>query len=53
LLAGVNTQVLAPECAPLFLTDGFSEYLKALVTHYGEWIQPERRQAKGPRPKPR
>jgi hypothetical protein len=47
------TQVLAPECAPLFLTDGFGEYLKALVTHYGEWLQPERRQAKGPRPKPR
>jgi len=47
------TQVLAPDCAPLFLTDGFGEYLKALVTHYGEWIQPERRQAKGSRPKPR
>ncbi len=47
------TQVLAPECAPLFLTDGFREYLTALVTHYGQWIQPERRQAKGPRPKPR
>jgi hypothetical protein len=31
------TQVLAPECAPLFLTDGFREYLTALVTHYGEW----------------
>lgn len=39
------TQVLAPAGPPLFLTDGFSEYLKALVTHYGEWIQPERRQA--------
>jgi IS1 family transposase/transposase-like protein len=47
------TQVLSPECAPLFLTDGFREYLTALVTHYGEWIQPERRQAKGPKPKPR
>jgi IS1 family transposase len=47
------TQVLAPDCAPLFLTDGFREYLTALVTHYGEWTQPERRQAKGPRPKPR
>ncbi len=47
------TQVLAPECAPLFLTDGFREYLIALVTHYGQWIQPERRQTKGPRPKPR
>jgi len=41
------TRVLAPECAPLFLTDGFREYLIALVTHYGQWVQPERRQAKG------
>jgi hypothetical protein len=47
------TQVLAPACAPLFLTDGFGEYLKAVVTHDGQWLQPERRQAKGPRPKPR
>ena len=46
------TQVLAPECAPLFLTDGFREYLTALVTHYGQWMHPERRQAKGPTPKP-
>ena len=46
-------QVLVPECAPLFLTDGFREYLIALVTHYGQWIQPERRQTKGPKPKPR
>jgi IS1 family transposase len=46
-------QVLAADCAPLFLTDGFREYLTALVTHYGEWTQPERSQAKGPRPKPR
>jgi IS1 family transposase len=27
------TEVLAPDCAPLFVTDGFGEYLKALVTH--------------------
>ena len=47
------THVLAPECAPLFLTDGFREYLTALVTHYGQWIQPERRQGKGRWPKPR
>jgi transposase-like protein/IS1 family transposase len=46
-------QVLAPECAPLFLSDGFREYLTALVGHYGQWMQPERRQAQGPRPKPR
>ena len=28
-------QVLAPDCAPLFLTDGFKEYLTALLTHHG------------------
>jgi IS1 family transposase len=47
------TRVLAPACAPLFLTDRCHEYLTALVTQYGEWIQPERRWAKGPQPKPR
>jgi len=46
-------QVLAPGCAPLFLTDGFKEYTTALLTHYGQWVQPERRQATGPAPKPR
>src|SRR5262245_8434349 len=33
-------QVLAPDCAPLFLTDGFRAYLTALLTHYGQWVQP-------------
>jgi IS1 family transposase len=47
------TQVLAPDCVPLFVTDGFREYLTALLTHYGQWVQPPRRQATGPRPKPR
>jgi len=46
-------QVVAPDCAPLFLTDGFREYMTALLTHYGQWVQPEHRQAKGPRPKSR
>jgi hypothetical protein len=46
-------QVLAPGCVPLFLTDGFTEYATALLTHYGQWVQPERRQATGPLPKPR
>jgi IS1 family transposase len=46
-------QVLAPDCAPLFLTDGFREYLTALLTHYGQWVQPERKQTHGPLPKPR
>jgi IS1 family transposase/transposase-like protein len=46
-------QVMAPDCIPLVLTDGFREYLTALLTHYGYWVQPERRQGKGPKPKPR
>ena len=46
-------QVLAPDCAPLFLTDGFKEYTVALLTHYGHWVQGPRRQAKGPMLKPR
>jgi len=35
-------QVLAPGCVPLFLTDGFKEYTTALLTHYGQWVQPAR-----------
>jgi len=46
-------QVLAPGCVPLFLTDGFKEYTTALLTHFGYWVQPPRRQATGPLPKPR
>jgi insertion element IS1 protein InsB len=44
------TQVLAPDCAPLFLTDGFREYMTALLTHYGYWVQAPRHQDKGPAP---
>ena len=46
-------QVLAPGCVPLFLTDGFTEYATALLTHFGQWVQPPRRQDQGPHPKPR
>jgi transposase-like protein/IS1 family transposase len=46
-------QVLAPGCVPLFLTAGLKDYATALLTHFGHWVQPERRQDKGPRPKPR
>ena len=46
-------QVLAPDCVPVFLTDGFQEYITALLTHFGHWVQPKRRQIKGPLPKPR
>src|SRR2546428_3580576 len=47
------TKVLAPGCVPLFLTDGFKAYTTALLTHYGQWVQPARRQATGAAPKPR
>ena len=46
-------QVLAPDCAPLFLTDGFKEYMTALLTHDGHWVQPARQRVQGPAPKPR
>jgi transposase-like protein len=40
-------EVLAPGCVPLFVTDGFKEYGMAILAHFGHWMQPERRQAKG------
>src|SRR5262245_51153934 len=46
------TQVLAPGCVPLFLTDGLKDYGTALLTHCGQWVQLERRQEKAPRPQP-
>jgi IS1 family transposase len=46
-------QSLAPGCTPLFLSDGFKAYMTALLSHYGCWEQSERRQGKGPTPKPR
>ena len=47
------TQMLAPACVPLLLTDGFKEYRTAILAHFGSWMHPERRQAKGPSPQPR
>lgn len=47
------TEVLAPGCVPLFLTDGLKDYATALLPHFGQWMQPERRQDKGPSPQPR
>jgi IS1 family transposase len=47
------TQVLTPGCVPLFLTDGLKDYGTALLTHFGQWMQPARRRDKGPLPKPR
>jgi IS1 family transposase len=46
-------QVLMPGCVPLFVTDGFKEYRTAILAHVGHWMHPQRRQDKGPMPKPR
>jgi IS1 family transposase len=46
-------QLVAPGCVPLFLSDGNTHYLPAIVAHFGCWVQPLRRQGKGPTPKPR
>jgi hypothetical protein len=42
------TQMLAPACVPLLLTDGFKEYRMAILAHFGYWRHPE-----GVRPKAR
>jgi IS1 family transposase len=44
---------LAPGCVPAWFSDGFTGYLPAILGHFGLWTHPERRQDKGPRPKPR
>jgi IS1 family transposase len=46
-------QHLAPDCVPLFLTDGLKDYGTAFLSHFGQWIPPARRCAKGPLPHPR
>ena len=45
--------VLAPGCVPAWFSDGFKGYLPAILGHCGVWVHPERRQGKGPMPKPR
>jgi hypothetical protein len=45
-------QVLALGYLPLFITDGFTDYTTALLTHFGHWVRPPRGQAKEPAPKP-
>jgi hypothetical protein len=46
------THVLVPDCVLLFLTDRFRERVTALLTHYGQWIQPERHRTKGAKRNP-
>ncbi len=45
--------LLAPDCVPLFLTDGYKAYCTAILTHFGYWLQPPHHQPTGPTPKPR
>ena len=47
------TEVVAPGCVPLFLTDGLKDDATALLPHFGQWRHPARRQERGPLPKPR
>ncbi len=35
-------QCFTPHCVPLFLSDGFKEYLSAILGHFGLWMQPAR-----------
>jgi hypothetical protein len=44
-------QVLAPDCVPLCLTDGYQDYMMAFLSHCGYWLQPSRQRAYGPAPK--
>jgi hypothetical protein len=45
--------VLAPDCIPLCLTDGYRDYMLAFLSYFGYWLQPARQRAHGPAPKPR
>ncbi len=47
------TLILAPECIPLFISDGLDAYASALLRHYGEWVNIPRRHKRGRSPKPR
>src|SRR6266851_5118265 len=42
-----------PHLGRLSLSDGYKDYLTAILTHFGSWVHPMRRQATGPLPKPR
>jgi len=47
------SQRIASGCMPAWFSDGFKGYLPAILGHCGWWVHPERRQDKGPMPKPR
>jgi IS1 family transposase len=45
--------LLAPGCVPLFISDQWSAYASALLTHFGQWVPVPRRHHLGRPPKPR
>ena len=53
LLIHAIALLLAPGCMPLFLSDQWSPYAIALLTHYGHWVPVPRRHRLGRPPKPR
>ena len=53
LLIHTIATLLKPGCVPLFISDGWSAYGTALLTHFGHWVQMPRRHKKGASPKPR
>ena len=44
------TEVLAPGCVPLFLTDGLKDYATALLTHFGLGCNPNGARTEAPCP---
>lgn len=53
LLIHTIAGLLAPGCVPLFLSDQWSAYEAALLTHFGHWVQSPRRFSRGRPPQPR
>jgi IS1 family transposase/transposase-like protein len=53
LLIHAIVLLLAPGCFPLFISDQWSAYGAARLTHFGYWVQLTRRGTRGPLPKPR
>jgi len=45
--------LLAPDCLPLFLSDQWSPYAIALLTHFGHWVEVPHRFKRSRPPKPR
>jgi IS1 family transposase len=53
LLIHAIAGLLVPGCVPLFLSDQWSAYEAALLTHFGHWVQSPPRFRRGRKPQPR